>query len=133
MDAARAVCLRLNDQLTDCASLQHLSETAERAVETALGVQRCTLLVLQEPDTLQRWSEQRPRRAPTLAPHLCLSLEQAAEDLPPLAGLHLSATMHSHGGIASVDDAALQVATPEDASGLVAAGASAVSLIAGGG
>ena len=46
MDAAREVCLWLGDQLTDCSSLQHLSETAERGVETetVLGVQRCTLL-----------------------------------------------------------------------------------------
>ena len=34
MDAARDVCLRLNEQLTDCNSLQRLSETVERAVES---------------------------------------------------------------------------------------------------
>merc|ERR1740130_2549054 len=65
MDAARDVCLRLNDQLTDCNSLQRLSETVERAVETALGVQCCTLLVLQEGGILQRWAEHKGR-APTL-------------------------------------------------------------------
>ena len=35
MDAARDVCLRLNDQLTDCNSLQRLSETVERAAARA--------------------------------------------------------------------------------------------------
>ena len=46
-------------------------------VETALGVQCCTLLVLQKGGRLQRWSEHKGR-APTLAPHLCLTFEQAA-------------------------------------------------------
>ena len=34
MDAARDVCLRLSDQLTDCHSFQRLSETVERAAES---------------------------------------------------------------------------------------------------
>ena len=113
MDAARDVCLRLNDQLTDCNSLQRLSETVERAVETALGVQCCTLLVLQEGGILQRWAEHKGR-APTLAPHLCLSFDRAAQELPPLADLQMRTAVDQHGGIASVDAAAMQVATLDD-------------------
>ena len=40
MDAARDVCLRLNDQLTDCNSLQRLSETVERAAARASSKRR---------------------------------------------------------------------------------------------
>ena len=78
MDAAREAVLLLTEQLADCANLQRLSETVERTVEAALGVERCTMLVLHQ-ETLQVWSEQRPRRASGLAPRHCLSLEQAAQ------------------------------------------------------
>ena len=66
-------------------------------METALGVQCCTLLVLQEGSRLQRWSEHKGR-APTLAPHLCLTFEQAADQLPPLADLQMRAAVDHHGG-----------------------------------
>lgn len=78
MDAAREAVLLLTEQLADCSDLQRLSETVERTVEAALGVERCTMLVLHQ-ETLQVWSEQRPRRASGLAPRHCLSLEQAAQ------------------------------------------------------